>query len=559
MSFFSRLLQLRDILGPFVLGSASGDKELRKMFGRGPTGSGMVVTEETALTISAVWAAVNCIAGDIGSLPLHVYRKVGRGKEKADDLRLHYLLHDAPNAETSSAVWREYMQASMLLWGNGFSEIQWDNAGRPFALWPLNPERVSYDRLPTGELVYKVTRKNGTTDILAAEDVLHIPDITSNGFWGRSRISHARESLGLTMATEKFGATFFGNGSTFGGVLSHPTVLSDTAKDNLRDAVENLHRGVERAHKFLILEEGTKYERLGIPPEDAQFLTTRQHQVTEVARWFGIPPHKLADLLRATFTNIEQQSLDYVIHTLRRWLIRWEMELNRKLIGPLERNLMVIEFNLDGLLRGDTASRYAAYAVGRQWGWLSVNDIREKEGMNPLPAEQGDIYLVPTNMLPADRLDEVIDKQVEPAPAPVAPAPASAPEAKPAPAEKKSSPELALAHRAVVSDIVRRMLKREADKVVSAENLEDFYTKFGETFRSALLPACRMHIAMTGGDKTADALAQELVAEHIASSRTDLRACKFEERPALVERWQIERLSDIPDILQMMRGQDDGS
>jgi len=274
-----------------------------------------------------------------------------------------------------------------------------------------------------------------------------------------------------------------------------------------------------------------------------------------------VPPHKIADLSRSTFTNIEMQQLDYVQHTLRRWLVRWEMELNRKLIGPLERNTMSIEFNLDGLLRGDTASRYAAYAVGRQWGWLSVNDIREKEGLNPLPVKQGDIYLVPSNMYPADRLDEIVDKQVEPTPPP-APAPAPAKEQQPTP-EKKSA-ELALAHRAVVSDIVRRMLKREADKVVSAENVDEFYTKFAETFRSALLPACRMHVALRGvsaddtlGVRAAEVLCQELVNDHITKSKSDLQACNFDEREALVERWQIERLSDIPDILQ--RGQNDGS
>jgi HK97 family phage portal protein len=551
-SVWSRILQLRDYIGPFILGTPHGDKALRQLFGGGPSHSGMVVTEELALNLSAVWSAIQVLAGDLGTLPLHHFRKVGRGKEKLDST-LDYLLHDEPNPEMTSAVFRETIMQYALLWGNGLAEIQWDNANRPYAIWPLEPWRVSPDRV-NGKLVIRVTRKDGRQDTLDYEDVVHIPNLTSDGVWGRSTIRHAKESLGLAMATEKFGAAFFGNGSTMGGVLIVPQELSDTARENLLKSYENLHKGVDRSFKMMVLEGGSDFKPFVVPPEAAQFLATRQFQVTEIARWFGVPPHKIADLSRSTFSNIEQQNAEYVQQSVTRWIVRWEMELRRKLIGRLERNTQTVEFNLTALLRGDTTTRFASYAVGRQWGFYSVNDIREKEGMNLLDPEIGDTYLVPTNMVPADRLGELIDKQVEPTPPPAPVQPPQPPaENKPAEEEQKSA-ALGLAARNLAQDLVRRMLRREADKVVSAvgdpEKLADVYAKFGDTFRQQLLPVCQMFCAMTGDKRTPQALAEELVGAHVTTSKRALENCKPEEVEALVEKWQIERLSVIPDILQ---------
>ena len=404
---------LRSItLGPFN----PKDPAIARLFGAGPTSTGISINEHTALNYSAVWAATSIIAGDVASFPLIFYKNLkGGGKERYTDHPLYYILHDQPNSEMTSMVWRETLQAHLLLWGNGYSEIERDQAGRPVALWPLSPDRVTPERDErTRALRYRVSSTNNQDVFLPAADMLHIPGLGFNGLEGYSVIRMARESLGLLAASERFGGSFFGQGATFGGILQHPKSITGKAKENLRDSFNTYHQGVEKAHRFLLLEEGMSYTRLGIQPNDAQFLETREFQIREVARWFNIPPHKLADLENAHFTNIEEENADYLASTLRRWLVRWEQEIKRKLISPRERNLQSAEHLIEGFLRGKTTERYAAYAVGRQWGWLSADDVREMENKNPLADGAGKIYLVPTNMAPADRINDVIDAQVEP-------------------------------------------------------------------------------------------------------------------------------------------------
>ena len=412
----------------------SRSPELARLMGGAPSSTGIGVSEWTALNYSAFWAGVSIIAGDVASLPLdHMRRIKGGGKEHYTDSRIYRMLHDEFNPEMSSMVARETIQAHALSWGNGYAEIERDVLARPIALWPLTPDRVTPERVWDNQgqphLVYVVKNPGGRDVQIAAADMLHIPGLGFDGLVGYSVIAKARESIAMGLAAERFGGAFFGQGSTFGGILSHPKALSDKAQQSLRNSLNSQHQGVDRAHRFVILEEGMTYEKTGIPPNDAQFLESRQFQVTEMARWFTMPPHKLGDLLHATFSNIEHQDLDYFKSCLRRWVVRTEQEYNRKLISRAERNIQLIKHNTDGFLRGDLPSRYAAYAVGRQWGWLSADDIREREDQNPLPDGQGRIYLVPMNMVPANRLGEIVDKQVEPTPEPVAPA---APEADPA-------------------------------------------------------------------------------------------------------------------------------
>ena len=386
------------------------------IFGGKPTGAGVTVTERTALDYSPIWAAVQRISGDVGSLPLVLYRRTdgGKGREPLYDHPTYRLLHDEPNPEMTSIVFKETLQGHLLTWGNAYAEIEWRKDGLPFALWPLTPDRVTPQRDRSGRLSYRVSNYDDNRDvIIQPEDMLHIPGMGYDGTCGYSPIRCGRESIALGIAAERFGSTFFGNGSTFGGFLTTPNRLGDQARENLRKSLEARHQGTERAHKLGILEEGLTYQQIGVPPDDAQFLETRKFQVTEIARWFQIPPHMLGDLERATFTNIEQQQIDYYTGTLRRWLERWEQEINRKLI--LQRNVQFAEHVIEGLLRGDIESRYRAYAIGRQWGWFSVNDIRGKENMNPVP--DGDTYLVPQNMAPADRVNDLIDAQVRPTPA----------------------------------------------------------------------------------------------------------------------------------------------
>jgi HK97 family phage portal protein len=396
------------------------DPALARLFDGGPVAAGVHVNNWNALTYSAVWSAVGQISSTVASLPLKFYKRLpDGGKEAYVSHRLYELLHDNPNPEMTSFIFREMLQAHVLTWGNAYAEIERDGASRPVALWPIPPDRCDPVRDEAGRLAYRVRGVGGFRDVvIPAMDMLHVPGLGFDGMEGYSVIEKARESFGLGLAAERFGATFFGNGSTFGGFLSHPARLSPEARQNLQESLKK-HEGPSKAHRILLLQEGMTYlERKGIPPNDAQFLQTREFQIQEVARWFRISPYKLGDLSRATFSNIEHQAIEYYTDTIRPWLVRWEQEINRKLVSPLERRQQFAAFVIEGALRGDVHSRYSAYAVGRQWGWLSADDVRELENMNPLPRGQGRIYLLPQNMVPADRIGEIIDKQVEPTPSP---------------------------------------------------------------------------------------------------------------------------------------------
>jgi len=398
---------------------ASPQSWLLEALGGLPSSSGMYVSESSALKITAVSAAVRILAESVGFLPLIVFERLsGGGKRRATEHPLYRPLHDEPNPYMSSVTWRETGQGHLALWGNSYSEIEWGAHGQVKALWPLLPNRV-WPEVKNNQFAYHVHSDKAGEVILMPGDVLHIPGLGFDGIKGYSPVTLAREALGLALATEKFGATFFLNGSRASGVLEVPASLEGPASANLRKSFADANSGLDNVGKTILLEDGVKWRQLSIPNNDAQFLETRKFQVTEIARMFRIPPHMLADLDRATFSNIEHQSLEFVIFTLGPWLRRWEQELNRKLFSAQEKRRYFIEFNVDGLLRGDIASRYAAYNTGRNGGWLSADDIRELENMNPLPGGAGKIYWMPVNMVDASK----------PRPEPVAPpAPAPAPE-----------------------------------------------------------------------------------------------------------------------------------
>lgn len=355
------------------------------------------------MTVSAVYSAVRRISESIGSLPLHVYKRLdGGGKAKATDHPLYAILHDMPNPEMTSMVFRETLMTHLLLWGNAYAMIEFNKRGQVIALWPLAPYRVQpYRDLYTWQIYYTVMLPGGQVKTLQADEMLHIPGLGFNGLVGHSPIHMARESIGIALATEEFGARFFSNGANVGGVARHPGKLSEQGSKNLRASINDVYGGLGKSHKVMLLEEGMEFEKVAIPPNDAQFLETRKFQVTEIARWFNIQPHMIADMENATFSNIEQQSLEFVVHTIRPWLVRWEQAIYQKLLLPQERTKYFAEFLVDGLLRGDIKSRYDAYAVARQNGWLSANDIRENENMNPITG--GDVYLVNGNMIPAEK------------------------------------------------------------------------------------------------------------------------------------------------------------
>ncbi len=370
------------------------------LFGR--TTSGKPVNERTAMQTTAVYACVRILAEAIASLPLHVYEyQDDGGKKLVHDHPLYYLLHDEPNPEMTSFVFRETLMSHLLIWGNAYAQIIRDGAGRVLGLYPLLPDKMKVQRDDRGNIYYVYSRNSDENPMfkeygnikLKADDVLHIPGLGFDGLIGYSPIAMAKNAVGMTLACEEYGASFFANGANPGGVLEHPGVLKDPSK--VRESWNSVYRGVNNAHKIAVLEEGMKYQQIGIPPEEAQFLETRKFQINEIARLYRIPPHMVGDLDKSSFSNIEQQSLEFVKYTLDPWVIRWEQSLQRSLLLPGEKGKYFIKLNVDGLLRGDYQSRMNGYAVGRQNGWFSANDIREMENMNPIPDEEGgNLYLV---------------------------------------------------------------------------------------------------------------------------------------------------------------------
>lgn len=375
------------------------------------TATGKKITVHNSRQYSAVFAAERILAEDTASLPLILYRRLKpRGKEKAVDHRLFDVLYLRANSEMTAYELRELLVSHTAMWGNGYVEIQRDQGQRVMALWPLRPDRVDVQRGWDGKLYYHVTigdplEHDPEKQTLPARNVMHVRGLGYDGIKGYSVIGFARQSIGLGLATEEFGARFFGNGARPGAVLEHPGKLSQPAQNRLRKSWNVRHQGLDNAHRLAILEEGMKLHEIGIPPEDAQFLQTRKFQINEIARWFRIPPHMLADLERSTNNNIEHQSLEYLMHTLHPWLVRIEQRISHDLLTEAERRQgYFAEHLVDALLRADIKSRYEAYAVARQNGWMNADEIREKENMNPQEDGQGKIYLVPLNMVPADML-----------------------------------------------------------------------------------------------------------------------------------------------------------
>jgi len=369
------------------------------MFGNwGETAAGVNVTEESALTMSAVFACVRVLAEGVAMLPLITYRRNGDAKERATEHPIYRLLKEAPNPEMTSFEFRETLVGHAATWGNGYAEIEWSKSGQPVALWPLRPDKMTVERRG-GRLRYDYTLPDGGNQTLQWYQVHHLRGLSGNGVTGYSVIRLAMQGIGLGLAAEEHGARFYGNGARPGGVLEHPGRLSEQALNRLRDSWSNEHQGLSNSHRIKILEEGIKYNVIGIPPEEAQFIQTRKFQVSDVARWFRVPPHMIGDMDGATFSNIEEQGLEFVTYTLAPWLVRSEQALTRDLLTDAEQKTYFIEYLVNGLLRGDIQSRYGAYSIGRQNGWLSANDIRTLENMNPI--EGGDVYLIPLNMVPA--------------------------------------------------------------------------------------------------------------------------------------------------------------
>ena len=358
------------------------------------------------MQMTAVYSCVRILAEAVAGLPLHMYKyKDSGGKEKALDHPLYFLLHDEPNPEMTSFVFRETLMTHLLLWGNAYAQIIRNGNGKVVALYPLMPNRMSVDRDSQGRLYYQYYRgldeakiNKDNIVVLSPQDVLHIPGLGFDGIIGYSPIAMAKNAVGMAIACEEYGAKFFANGAAPGGVLEHPGIVKDP--ERVRESWNSVYQGSSNSHKIAVLEEGMKYTPIGISPEQAQFLETRKFQINEIARIFRVPPHMVGDLEKSSFSNIEQQSLEFVKYTLEPWLVRWEQSMVRSLLTTEAKKDYFIKFNVDGLLRGDYQSRMSGYAVARQNGWMSANDIRELENLDQIPEEEGgNLYLVNGNMI----------------------------------------------------------------------------------------------------------------------------------------------------------------
>ena len=410
MGILSGLFKSRDKPQDRTAGSAYS-------FFMGGSSSGKRVNERSAMQMTAVYSCVRILSEAVASLPLHVYKYTETGTAKATEHPLYTLLHDEPNPEMTSFVFRETLMTHLLLWGNAYAQVIRNGRGDVIGLYPLMPDRMTVDRDDKGRLYYEYMVSGDDAPInkkstvrLSPSDVLHIPGLGFDGLVGYSPIAMAKNAIGLAIATEEYGSKFFANGAAPSGVLEHPGTLKDPAR--IRESWQQTFGGSANSNKIAVLEEGMKYTPISISPEQAQFLETRKFQINEIARIFRVPPHMVGDLEKSSFSNIEQQSLEFVKYTLDPWVSRWEQSIARALFSADEKKRYYVKFNLDGLLRGDYQSRMNGYAIGRQNGWMSANDIRELENLDRIPEEEGgDLYLINGNMLPLKQAGAFADTE----------------------------------------------------------------------------------------------------------------------------------------------------
>lgn len=364
------------------------------------TQSGVVVTPETAMRVAAVFRCVSLIAGAVANMPLAIKRRVdARSRVDADDTAVWRLLRRRPNSWQTPSQFRRMMQSHVLLRGNAYAVIA-RAGGQPVSLVPLHPDRVKVTQLPDLTLAYTVTRMDGSTVVMPQGEIMHVVGLTLDGVTGVSPVQYARETIGLSLSAERHGAQTFRNGTLIGGVFSVDAKLSDEAYGRLKESLDSFAAGGENAARNLIAEQGAKYEPLGMTAEDIQYIETRKLTRSDIAMFYGVPPHMLGDTEKSTSwgSGIEQQHMGFVAYTLEDWLTAWEESVNRDLIAD-PRSDLYARFNRAALVRGDIKTRFDAYKVGREGGWLSANDVRELEDMNPI--DGGDEYIVPLNMRPA--------------------------------------------------------------------------------------------------------------------------------------------------------------
>lgn len=443
-------------------------------WGGAPTLSGVSVDENSAMNYSACWAATRLLCGTIGWLPFNLYReKRGGGKEIAWDHPVHRIIYGAPNTSQSSVLFRSSRAKDQINAGNGYAEIERNNRGDVLALHPMNWARVTPKEGDNG-LAYEVRNKNGSTRVLESTEVFHVQSLMSDdGVVGKGVIQAARETVGFGMATEQHGAAYFGNKAVPTILLKHPGALKPEARTNIRKDFKDLYGGVSKAGEVALLQEGMEAQVLSVSPEDSQFLQTRQHNVEEIARWYGVPPHMIQHLMRSTYNNIEHQSIEFVTHSLIPWLKVWEVEVWRKLLNQKEQETYFAKFNVDALLRGDAASRTEALVKQFRHGNLDLDTWAEIEDRNPIGGEMGKARFIEQNMT-------TVQRAVEGQPEPVQTI-TSKPQADPADDTTDDTEDDSEARAAVIAvfdDVVSLMVRKEIEAAErAAKQPEAFLVK----------------------------------------------------------------------------------
>ncbi len=507
--------------------------------------SGVAITETSAMTVSAVYAAVRVIAETIAQLEWEVYERQDEANIERYDHPLRLLLDQEPNSEMTAFSWRIAMMTSFYLHGNMIAEIERNRGGRPVYLWWIHPARVAMKRDSTKRIYYEVTDDHGLNPVrLDPVDVYHVPLMAADGIVGKGLVQRARDSFGLTLGMEQYSGSSFANGARPGGILKHPGKLTTDARRNIRDEWDAMHRGADKAGRIAVLQEGMEFQAMQMSAVDAQLLEQRQFQIAEVARWFNIPPHLLRDLSRATFGNIEHQSIEYKTYTIRPLAVAMQQEAHRKLFSKDEKPTYFTELDLDDLSLADLKSRYDAYAVARQNGWMSANEIRDREGMNPIPTDDGNAYLINGNMVPLTTA-----MQATPTPS-VGQTNIAQPESVPV------DDQLRGALRAILEKDLARMLGKERQAAIRAAGkpkefltwLDDFYRDFSQPLEQAIRPTVEAYVIHSG----IKADAADIVARHVEQSRQALlTACEVsadrlaESVESVVSRWDARRATEF--------------
>lgn len=373
------------------------------------TPSGENVTEETALTYSAFWNAVYIIAETLSALPLHLMKQEDKVKSRVDDIDLYYLMHDQPNPFMTSLIFREVLAAHILTWGNSYAEIVRNRMGQIVELWPIPPNKIKTIEIKDDNNLWYEIQVGDDTTWLPREQILHIPGLGFDGFVGYSVVGMARKSIALGMAMETFGSNYFGQGTHPGVIVSHPDRLDSVTHANMRQSLTETYSGLGNTHRLMLLEDGMKIEKIGIPPNDSQFLESRQFQVPEIARWFNLPPHKLKDLTKSSFNNIESEQISFVVDSILPWVVRHEQCYNIQLLTKDQRRKKKYYYkhNMEGLLRANSKDRGDFYKVMVGSTIMTPNEVREKEDLNPHKSKYADDLFVPLNSTPLGRLEEI--------------------------------------------------------------------------------------------------------------------------------------------------------